>query len=136
MLDLAGNILNYLFLIFFNYLISGIKREIPLFKMETGTEFDQACSVTMENKHFIFGGDIQQTQVCFNNFNLFFNFIFKISEVSGCSVSRVGNLPVEIRYPACAAFTRITEFALICFDDADNTNLGTSEGDPGRSCLK
>ena len=104
--------------------------------METGTEFYLACSVTMENKHFIFGGFNQKTQVCFNKFNLFFNFIFKISEVSGCSVSRVGNLPVEIRYPACAAFTRITEFALICFDRKDNTNRGPSKGDRFRSCLK
>ena len=69
MLDLGGNILIYLFLRYFNFLNLGQKRDIPLFKMETGTEFYQGCSVTMENKHFIFGGFDHQTQVCFNNFN-------------------------------------------------------------------
>ena len=44
--------------------------------METGTEFQYACSVTMENKHFIFGGIKHPTQVCFNNLNLNFLILF------------------------------------------------------------
>ena len=54
--------------------------------MKYKTDLNGACSVTVENKHFIFGGSNDHshgipswnhpTQVSFNNFNLFILFYF------------------------------------------------------------
>ena len=70
------------------------------FKMESLTEVSHSCSASINGEFYIFGGTTRQRQV---------------SKIMGCSLKRVGDLPYELRYPACGTFRFPEERNMICF---------------------
>ena len=58
------------------------------FSLDTGTEVYSSCGLTWQNRHFIFGGANQMTQ---------------ISMVDDCTLKLVGQLEFIYRYGACAS---------------------------------
>ena len=69
------------------------------FEFEQRTEAYGSCSVTWQNKHFIFGGDKDKRQ---------------ISQVNGCQLERVGTLKFGHTRGACANVLNKTVY--LCFD--------------------
>ena len=67
-----------------------------------------SCSVILEGKMLIFGGDGWGPHSD------------QISQVDNCALRRIGTLPMRFYYGGCATLqveTSDEEYALLCFDD-------------------
>ena len=91
---------------------SGAVAEVNQFKFEQGTGSFRSCSAVINGRMLIFGGLIGYTYD-----------VKQISEVKSCSITRIGDLPMDFYYGACNTFTSSgTEEVLLCFDYyAENT---------------
>ena len=69
------------------------------FTFRSKTEIDSSCSVLFRGQVYIYGGWIEKNQ---------------ISQVSGCSVKRIGTLPFIFFSGACTSIR--SKYIMLCFD--------------------
>ena len=84
--------------------------------MGSNTDMTGACTFNLNNQNYIIGGKDHRRQVQLNKITVLIFEIFKISVLSGCSLQRVSDMPLDSEYSTCASFDiNNTSFALICF---------------------
>ena len=88
------------------------------FDFEIRTNAYAGCSAVLNGALLLFGGNPEQNQVSIIHLLFIGNLkhAFKVSEVSGCSLKRIGILPFDFYYGSCNTFAFPNEKVLLCFD--------------------
>jgi len=79
------------------------------------TDVYESCSVTYQNRFYIFGGHYEKRQ---------------ISMINGCKLERTGDLNFDFYYGSCGAFSMPEEVVLLCFPatSSDRTKCWSYNG--------
>ena len=70
-----------------------------------GQEVDRSCGVTYQNKHLIFGGNVNKRQIL---------------QVDECGLIKLGSLPFDHRLGACCS---TEDVMILCFNYNDENDL-------------
>ena len=81
------------------------------FSMGQNTQVYESCSMTFKNQHFVFGGDKETKQ---------------ISQIIGCSLTRVGTLSFDHRLGACANVANNNVYLCFGFYDYKKCHVASS----------
>ena len=76
------------------------------FTLDDNTSVWGSCSVTFQNQHYVYGGWGDYTR--------------QISQIDGCRLRRIGDLPFDHYYAACAATS--DDQIYLCFNGASSSD--------------
>lgn len=87
------------------------------FTMDQNTLVYKSCSVTFKNQHYVFGG---------SHHGIDGDYSRQISQIDGCQLRRIGDLPFDHSYGTCTAVG--DDRIYLCFND------GSWAGDDYEKC--
>ena len=92
---------------------SGLEDRLFRFELENTTQIYRSCSITWQNRHYVFGGSMHRTQ---------------ISQIVGCQLKKIGDLSFDHNNGRCA--NDQDEKLYLCFNsntnDYQKCRIGTS----------